>query len=368
MHEPLARLAFHCEALGVESSLRAAADSIRHYGSPVVPVHQNGHILGVVTQASLAHALAVGLDPEAPLSSVALEQIPMLYASASGSEALRVFSEQRISALLVVDGGLSLVGIVTPAQLYPHAVRAQRPRMVGGMATPFGVYLTTGAQSGGVNRWALAATGALLFALVLVAQLVTDGLGNWSAARGVRSDVLMMVLPPLSTLFFLGLLRISPVAGYHAAEHMVVHAIERGENLVPEVVSRMPRVHPRCGTNIAVGASLFLGISGWTVIPDPELRLVLAVLVTMTIWRPLGSLVQYYATTRPPNQKQLAAGIKAGEQLLSRYQRAPVLAPNGWVRFYNSGILQIMGGSLGCALVLELVTWLFKLPRIIELV
>lgn len=340
---------------------------MRHFGSPVVPVHQNGHILGVVTQAGLAHALAVGLDPEAPLSSVALEQIPMLYASASGSEALRIFAEQRISAVLVVDGGLSLVGIVTPAQLYPHPVRAQRPRMVGGMATPFGVYLTTGAQSGGVNRWALAATGALLFALVLVAQLATDGIGQWAAGRGIRSDVLMLVLPPLSTLFFLGLLRFSPVAGYHAAEHMVVHAIERGEPLVPEVVSRMPRVHPRCGTNVAVGASLFLGISGWTVIPDPELRLILAVFITMAIWRPLGSLVQYYATTRTPNQKQLAAGIRAGEQLLARYQRAPVLAPSGWVRFYQSGILQIMAGSLSCAVALELVTWIFKLPRIIEL-
>ncbi len=31
---------------------------------------------------------------------------------------------------------------------------------------------------------------------------------------------------------------------------MVVHAIEEGEDLTLEKVRPMPRVHPRCGTNL----------------------------------------------------------------------------------------------------------------------
>jgi uncharacterized protein YqhQ len=36
----------------------------------------------------------------------------------------------------------------------------------------------------------------------------------------------------------------------------VVHAIERGEPLLAESVRAMPRVHPRCGTNIVAAAFL----------------------------------------------------------------------------------------------------------------
>ncbi|MER3495923.1 MAG: hypothetical protein C4320_03425, partial [Armatimonadota bacterium] len=60
---------------------------------------------------------------------------------------------------------------------------------------------------------------------------------------------------------FVILFRLLPLAGTHAAEHMAVNALERGEPLDPEVVARMPRTHIRCGTNLAVGAGLFFGIS-----------------------------------------------------------------------------------------------------------
>ena len=45
------------------------------------------------------------------------------------------------------------------------------------------------------------------------------------------------------------MMRLLPIAGYHAAEHQSVHAMEQGEPLIPQVVKRMPRVHPRCGTS-----------------------------------------------------------------------------------------------------------------------
>ena len=45
----------------------------------------------------------------------------------------------------------------------------------------------------------------------------------------------------LALTLFLLLMRVSRLAGYHAAEHQTVHAMERNETLVPEIVCRMPR-------------------------------------------------------------------------------------------------------------------------------
>ena len=50
---------------------------------------------------------------------------------------------------------------------------------------------------------------------------------------------------PVSFLFLLLFLRFSPISGTHGAEHMVVHAMEEGEDLTMEKVRPMPRVHPR---------------------------------------------------------------------------------------------------------------------------
>jgi uncharacterized protein YqhQ len=38
------------------------------------------------------------------------------------------------------------------------------------------------------------------------------------------------------------------VFGYHAAEHMAIHAYEGGRPLRPQEVARLPAAHPRCGT------------------------------------------------------------------------------------------------------------------------
>ena len=127
---------------------------------------------------------------------------------------------------------------------------------------------------------------------------------------------------------------------------MVVHAMEREEELRPEIVRRMPRVHPRCGTNIAAGASLFLGFFSASWIESSELRLLVAALVTVFFWRPLGSFLQRYFTTRRPNDRQLAGGIRAGEMLLAAHARSSRAKGSPALRIWNSGMLHVMAGSV----------------------
>jgi uncharacterized protein YqhQ len=133
---------------------------------------------------------------------------------------------------------------------------------------------------------------------------------------------------------------------------MTVHAIERGEALVPEVVRRMPRVHPRCGTNLVAALSIFLGVLGLNVL-DAETRVLVGLLLTAILWRPVGSFLQYYVTTKPPSDAQLEMGIRAGKELLSKYEVDPVVTPPPLRRVWNMGILQIMLGSTTLALMLN---------------
>ena len=118
-----------------------------------------------------------------------------------------------------------------------------------------------------------------------------------------------------------------------------------------EVVRRMPRVHPRCGTNIFAGATIFLTVFGFEWIPSVELRLIAASLLTVVFWRRLGAIIQQWITTRPANDRYLAMGIQSGKELLNRYGETPITTPTWPQRIWNSGMLHTMvGGWLGIAI------------------
>jgi hypothetical protein len=223
------------------------------------------------------------------------------------------------------------------------------------MATPFGVYLTDGTRRGGVGDGALVSTGIFLATILI--------LGSW---LGYRVSVTLMALlahaapaisrlvagtlPPLqppaelysllSVGLFILLFRFSWVTGYHAAEHQVVHAIEQGDDLRAEVVRSKPRVHPRCGTNLMAAFGVFGLLDRWAGS--------LAFIGAIFAWRFLGSLLQQYVTTRPARGWELDSGLRAGRELLERYQSGVGRNASGWRRIWNMGLLQV---ALGFALV-----------------
>ncbi len=349
---PIGTLCQPVVPVGVDSSLQLAAERMRDLGLPALPVSDGPRIVGVIVERDLTQALSAGFEQTAAVSSLPLTQLPMLYAGASGAEALRVFEDQRVPCVVVVDNQMSLVGMLTPSRLFPHRPHGIRPPLVGGMATPMGVYLTNGAQTGGVGPSALLLTGVFLALVHLVTLNLSEQAGIGIAQMNWGNGVAEGVVGVGSILLFLGAIRLMPLAGYHAAEHMVVHAIERGEELHPDIVARMPRVHPRCGTNLAAAMSLFFGIAFAPWSSDPQLQILVALLVTMFFWRSVGSFIQYWFTTRPPNRKQLDSGIKAGRELLAKYEHNPIVAPSPWSRFRSSGLPYILLGYLAVAYLL----------------
>jgi len=343
---------------GPEDSIERAVSELRRNGGGVLPIVSSGVLVGVVTEATLANSLGAGADVLAPCTE-AMSEAYSIAPYASGAEALRLLSDMDRPTLVVVDDLGRVVGLLSPSDLFPRRRMLPRPSPVGGMATPFGVYLTSGPLHGGVSPFALMATGALMLCMLtlggVLSVLMLAPLDNTSLSLTVKS----ILVNGMAIALFLLMMRLAPLSGTHGAEHMVVHAIERGEELTPEVVSRMPRVHPRCGTNLAVGLCMFTSIQGVPWIDDVGGRTVVAAIVTLFLWRPVGSFAQQYITTKKPSDRQLRSGIKAGMDIIEKYSTARFSTASIPVRVWNSGLLHVIAGSMLAVGVLKGAMFLF---------
>lgn len=348
-----------------EESLLRAAELMREGGVGALPIVAGGVVIGCLTEQQLRKALVNDRNGFQAVSEWMETECALIPLESPLEAAVDRLQQTDQPLLIVTDSEGRYVGVLSAADVLSRPRTPPRPSLLGGMATPMGVYLTTATVRAGAGDFALVLTGALLFALYLLSTWivlsVTQWLQNWFgfplyssllspfAGTTTLPDVLGVFLRGMVIVVFLGLMRAIPLAGTHAAEHKVVHTIERGEPLVLEVVRRMPRVHPRCGTNLAAGVFLFLGLADlfrWF-LPTPEgeqLGLLLALVLTVFCWRAFGSFLQWIATTKPPTDKQLRAAIRVGEELLSRHARVAYLEPSFGRRLWNSGLLQILIG------------------------
>jgi len=280
--------------------------------------------------------------------------------------ALNMLDAFDASALPVIDDSSGrYVGMIARADIVAALGHAVRPPSAGGMATPLGVWLTTGGVSAGAPPIGLFLSGltmgAFLCATDFVLQVLLSALDNgWGVAYragrlgsdSLNGSAFNLLITLAHGLLFLGAMRLSPLAGIHAAEHQTVWAIEKGIALTPENVARMPRAHPRCGTNLMALMGLILIVFGH--LPSFDKGTILIALVFIFFaWRDLGTALQLYLTTKPASQKQLESGIRAGEELLLKYQQQPNVPRSFGMRLFNSGLLMSSAGFL-------LVQWTYQ--------
>jgi hypothetical protein len=216
-------------------------------------------------------------------------------------------------------------------------VSVKRPR-ISGTALMGGLHLATG-NYGTASPWRLALSGAAIAAFLGAAmgltyielwildqftgQLLASGLlgltGPGATPPGEFFALAAQLLPMLN---FLVVLRLSPLSGYHAAEHKVVSAIERYGSIEYEQVVDMPRAHPRCGTVLLFGVLPTLLIAYPLLSSNPLVAVAVAVIGWMLRYR-VGYFIQQNFTTKPPTPRQLAAGIAAGRKLMALYMSDP---------------------------------------------
>ncbi len=374
-----------------DDSLGRAVERLRAGRAAALPVLSGGIVVGLVSEEDLMRHLAAAGDPElvrtTPVSALMQRPVICLAAGASLEEAAKAFTYHDLAVAPLVDEFGRYQGLVTRADVLAARFGAITPARIGGLATPLGVYLTTGLHRGGAGHLGLVLAGAAMALLIAAAVLLGNG-AAWLVQHFTGYPVFTAVLAQdqgtglglealapavfavwaLKGILFLALLRLSPLSGTHAAEHQTVHAIERGEELTPERVSQMPRVHPRCGTNLM--ALVMLGLAALALLNLLQvlgpgrleltlLAFLLAFLAVRGAWRPLGSGLQRYITTKKATPRQIANGIAAGKELLERYRAHPVEVVPLWRRLLGMGIIQMALGLLAAVALLDLLSrWL----------
>lgn len=349
---------------------------LRTRGLPALPVADAGRLVGLLHEADITALAAGAPDPAAAAASVRVRQLmrPITLIARHDQDLASIaelFQERRAGSAPVIANDGRYLGMVLRRDLVAALVGQPPIPAIAGLATPFGVHLTTGRHRAGRGDLALGMTGVVLMAANLLAYGIIYGLvklaEHWLpallAAQMGSSAALGMGgwLAVLQMLLFLVLLRLSPLTGVHAAEHMVVHAIEEGEDLTLEKVRAMPRVHARCGTNL-MALLVLIGMGGQVLVSNASaaaggswlLAFLLIVVVILLTWRRLGSSLQRWVTTRGPSDGQLLAAIKVGEVLLARVQAQPGARASAARRIWNTGFVQVL---LGFALVFALVEY-----------
>ncbi len=330
-----------------------AAEWVRVSPYRCVPVLSSGILLGLVTDASLTRYLMAAPDGperrrwlEAPIEDTVLVSTASLSPLLSVDALLTAFANEGVDALPVAETNGIYLGMVGRSDLVRELLRPLALPQLGGMATPVGVHLSTGAVSAGAGHVALVATGFCFFfvqfALVLLLGAILPSPLPLPLPAAWRETIELVLMGVTTLGGFLGLIRLSPIAGFHAAEHQVVHALERHVPLLPELVGKLPRVHPRCGTNLLAG-SFLLGLGGTLTPLLGESGYVLSGILALFFWRSLGAWLQEHLTTRPATRAQLTQAIHAARTLLERHE-ATTRPITPWLRLLNSGMLHMLLG------------------------
>lgn len=359
---PIANIARITKTVGPDDTLARAQESLRLAGVSALPVILGGRIVGMISEAAILDALVSGSPVEAAERRVAEimgADIACVHRSMSVSETAGLMSDHGLDMIPVVDEYAMCQGIVTRADVAGALTLTMRPPMIAGMATPLGVYLTTGHLRAGASDLGLFLTGVSMMLMNLGAMAIVNGLA-WLMQRflpsypmlslmnhpywhaGYWQEIARHILTGASIPVFLLLLRLFPLSGYHGAEHQVVHTIENGEPLRPEYVRMMPRVHPRCGTNLVAGVMIFTLVAQSF---SSEVALMLAIFLLIFAGRTIGGYFQQYVTTKPASDKQIQSAIRAGERLLDLYRENPAYRVSTWrSRIWNTGMLQVIAG------------------------
>lgn len=353
--------------LAPEDTVARAIRLLRARDLPALPVADGGRLIGAVYETDLM-AVVSALDARAAATEARVGQVARAFGFVASEdyplEVVASFfrdSHDPVVAVVAADG--RYLGLLLRRDVLAAVAGEPPVPPIAGLATPLGVHLTTGALRAGASNFALAATGASLMVISLLANGIMYGLAHllqhlFPLPPGTQLPPLSraeeltlgLIVYGLQVVGFLVLLRLSPLSGIHAAEHMVVHAIEEGEDLTLEKVRPMPRVHPRCGTNLM--ALLVLLLIAWEFAVStgkkneetgPIVFVGLALIVLIT-WRRLGAALQRWVTTKRPSARQLEQAIEVGKSLMEQIRAHPSAGASMARRVWNTGFAQVVAG------------------------
>jgi len=147
------QLARAVEPLTPSDSLHKALHRMRTLNISLVPVVESGLLVGMVNEEILARHL--GDDPAVLDSILVLEALQpvetIIPAQATLAQAEELLCASGKSWLPVISYGGYYLGCLYLVDLLAARTGRLYPPRLGGMATPLGVYMTTGQVSGGAD-------------------------------------------------------------------------------------------------------------------------------------------------------------------------------------------------------------------------
>jgi CBS domain-containing protein len=375
---PISNLIRVGRTLFPSDTIGRSAEALRSCGLTELPVVNLGRVVGVISEARVLQALEDGdamTVADQPLSTILPPNPVCGNPFMTVGQVAEIMSDHNLQVLPVVDAYGSYLGALIRGDIVGMMRESMRPPSVAGMATPLGVYLTTGNLRAGAGDFGLMLTGVAL----MLMNLFSTGAVAWAVKSAQKFThipiwaafnysgfghftwltLLGYALRGLSIVLFLLLFRLFPMSGYHAAEHETVHAIEAGEPLTASNVAAMPRVHPRCGTNIVAGLMLFMVV---TEAFSSDIAVIVTLFLLVFAWRSIGGFFQYFITTKNPSADQIENGIRAGQSLLDQYRKDPGHRVTGWQRMWNTGMPQVMLGVIFIMLIQEYLLKGLRIP------
>ncbi|MBN1458475.1 MAG: DUF1385 domain-containing protein [Armatimonadetes bacterium] len=362
--------------LSPRDSAAKAVRLLRAHNLPSLPVAEGQQLIGMVSETDILQLTAEDSEARDVLRRVSVAEImrPMAVIASEFqplTDLAEVLRTTPVSAVPVASSDGRYLGLLLPRELLAALSGEPIVPPIAGLATPFGVYLTTGALRAGASDFALAATGAALMIINLVAQQIIDGVflladqvfpvpQEPSPPTGTIAVLAAIIIYGLQVGLFLLLLRLSPLTGTHGAEHMVVRAVEEGEDLRLEKVRQMPRVHPRCGTNImallilvVITQEFFSQLNASVNEATGAFALFVLVMIVLLTWRRLGAALQRWVTTKRPSDRQLGRAVAVAEDLLGQVRARPSATVPVPRRIWNAGFIQVVSGFLAVYFVAE---------------
>ena len=323
-------------------------------------IDTQGNIVGIVSEYDLAQILPEWtLEEESYRHNITVADIMTknVWIETEHTNIKDLFSkihQMHTRVIPIVDENGRYTGSsITRTALVSFLTGKVKPRSLGGLATPLGVYLTDGRHQAGAGNLGLLLTGISMAGIAILAQLITNIIYNYIAVPELLAILIQL------TLFIL-ILRVTPLVRYHAAEHQTIHAIEKGLPLTVDTVKMQPRPHPRCGTNIMI---LFIGIQVVLIFSYQILKfmgslpqflfLAAGLIFVLSNWRKMGMWLQKYLTTATASDKQIESAIKVGDEILKKHKNNTGSSPPAFLeKAWNMGIIQVLSGFL-------LTLWLF---------
>ncbi len=118
------------ETIGPEETLQAAAVKMRALNVGALPVKEDDHLVGMVTDRDLAiRGVAPGRDPaHTAVREAMTPQVVWCFEDQDTLEAARIMEDRAIRRVMVLDRGERLVGILSVDDL---AAGARQERLAG---------------------------------------------------------------------------------------------------------------------------------------------------------------------------------------------------------------------------------------------